>query len=172
MVYLRRECERLFERSVVVLFKEAHGTLLDVTLKPASHECFDSSGNLRPEEASSIGGGVIIVVSRRSLAMTMWRHVVEVSRGRILQLDLGFCAGGMHITSIHINTAWTMVALRVVVSEVRRRSSVAGRMPAFLEETSTCLRATRYATQRRARLAGARRRCKERSCRSGPRAHA
>lgn len=92
----------------------------------ASHAYLGCFGDLEAKEASSLRGGVVLAIPRRLLAITVRFEAAEVSRGRIVQVDMEFRASRMRILRFHVNLAWTMAALRRAFAEVQRRSSEAG----------------------------------------------
>lgn len=110
------------------------------------HAYYGCFGDLGDEEASSPQGGVVLAVFRRLLAMTVRREASEVSGGRILQPDMYFRTGVVHLLCIHFGLAWAVATLRRVFEEVQRRSSESGVLCVWSAAISICWLLTRCGT--------------------------
>lgn len=96
--------------------QEAHGTQANLALLLVTHWDVASYGGHGAEEASSIWGGVVVAIRKMLLDRTLHRAVVEVVRGRVLQVDLGFLSGDLRVVCVHIDPSLSLVGLRSVFS--------------------------------------------------------
>lgn len=107
----RVELERFLERSEVVLVQEAHDIEAGLELLPSSQRYFATLGDLGGEEASSLWGGVVLVVAA---------HLVRRAlRVQVLQVGFEYHIGWVRSVGVHVDPSLPLVALRDAFARIR-----------------------------------------------------